>query len=189
MVRGSRLYDWKTKPMVRLRSLARPSSSSSATGVPGQQVLAVGRPVEAAQDVHHRGLARAGRPDDRHELAGMDLEADVDEGRDLHPAHRVDPADLVERDDRSSSIVSRPAAEAAAPATDGEPQAAAQAAAGRRRRAGPGRVDAGDHGLALGQAAGDLGERAGDQADLDRLWPSGRRRRRGPGPCSRRRCR
>ena len=34
VVRGSRLYDWKTKPMVRLRSRASPSSSRSATSVP-----------------------------------------------------------------------------------------------------------------------------------------------------------
>jgi len=35
-VRGNRLYDWKTKPIVRLRTRARPSSSSSATGVPAR---------------------------------------------------------------------------------------------------------------------------------------------------------
>ena len=34
VVRGSRLYDWKTNPIVRLRSPARPSSSSVSTGVP-----------------------------------------------------------------------------------------------------------------------------------------------------------
>ena len=31
---------------------------------------------------------------------GMDLEADVGQGRDLHPAHVVDPADVIEGDDR-----------------------------------------------------------------------------------------
>ena len=72
----------------------------------GQAVAAGGRPVEAAQDVHHRALARAGRPDDRDELAGSDLEADVDQRRHLHVAHVVDAADVVERDDRLGSSVS-----------------------------------------------------------------------------------
>ena len=36
----------------------------------GEPVLAGGRPVQAAEDVHHRALAGARRPDDRDELAG-----------------------------------------------------------------------------------------------------------------------
>ena len=60
---------------------ASPSSSRSATGRAGQAVAAARRAVEAAEDVHHRGLARARRPDDRDELAGIDLEADVGERR------------------------------------------------------------------------------------------------------------
>ena len=51
-------------------------------------------------------LARAGRPDDRDELAGHDLEADVGQRGDLHPAHRVDPADVIEGDDRVGHRVS-----------------------------------------------------------------------------------
>ena len=59
-----------------------------------------GRPVEAADDVHHRALARAGRPDDRDELALADLERDVAQGVDPDALHRVGPADPVEADDR-----------------------------------------------------------------------------------------
>ena len=66
----------------------------------GEAVLPGRRAVQAAEDVHHRGLARAGRPDDREELPGMHLEADVGEGRHLHVPHLVGPADAVERDDR-----------------------------------------------------------------------------------------
>ena len=38
VVRGSRLYDWKMKPMDRLRIAASPSSSSSATRSPDERV-------------------------------------------------------------------------------------------------------------------------------------------------------
>ena len=69
VVRGSRLYDWKTKPMVRLRSRASASSSSVGDRRAGEAVGARRRAVQAADDVHHRALARAGRADDRDELA------------------------------------------------------------------------------------------------------------------------
>ena len=59
-------------------------------GRAGQPVGAGGRPVEAAEDVHHRALARAGRPDDRDELAGLDVEAHVVEGGHRDAAHVVD---------------------------------------------------------------------------------------------------
>src|SRR5439155_27062290 len=36
-VRGSRLYDWNTNPIVRLRSFARPSSPRDAIGVPASR--------------------------------------------------------------------------------------------------------------------------------------------------------
>ena len=59
-----------------------------------------GRAVQAAEDVHHRALARARRPDDGDELPGVDLQADVREGRHVHVAHLVGPADALEVDDR-----------------------------------------------------------------------------------------
>ena len=117
-------------------------------------------------------LPGAGRPDDGHEFARMHREADVDERRDLHPAHRIDPADVVEGDDRVEhvSFRSRAVGSCRPAATDRDAQAATEPAPGRRgRRAGPGGVDTGDDRLALCQAAGDLGERARDQADLDGL--------------------
>ena len=75
--------------MVRLRSLRQAVVVELGHGRAGEQVGPGGRPVEAAEDVHHRALARAGRTDDRDELAGHDVEADVVEGGDDHVAHLV----------------------------------------------------------------------------------------------------
>ena len=92
---------------------------------------------------------------------GMDLEADVDECRDLHPAHVVDAADVVERDDRVGHRLVAAAATADEPppptTAARDPEAAARGPAGRRGRPGLGGVDAGHDRLALGQAARDLG--------------------------------
>jgi hypothetical protein len=54
-----------------------------------QQILAAGGLVEAADDVHQRGLAAARGPHDRHHLALADGERDAAEGMDLHVAHGV----------------------------------------------------------------------------------------------------
>ena len=74
-MRGSRLKPWKMKPSLRLRR------SASCVGIQlgdlgaVQHVRAAGRPVEAADQVHERRLAGAGRPHDRDELARFDLRA------------------------------------------------------------------------------------------------------------------
>ena len=52
--------------------------------------VANGRAVERAHDLQQRGLARSGRADDRHKLAGMDAEVDS--------AQRLDAAGIVLRD-------------------------------------------------------------------------------------------
>src|ERR1035437_762418 len=69
-----------------------------------QDVPAGRRPVQTAQDVHHRGLARAGRPDDRQELAAGYFQGHVDEGRNLDFAGVVDAADVIQGDDRLGRV-------------------------------------------------------------------------------------
>ena len=59
----------------------------------------VGGRVDAAEEVEERGLARAARSDDRHELAARDAEIDVVEGGDVDLAHLVVLADVLEHDD------------------------------------------------------------------------------------------
>ena len=65
-----------------------------------EDVAAGRRPIEAADDVHQRGLARARRPDDRQELAALDDEVDAVQRPDVDPAGLVDPADPGEGDER-----------------------------------------------------------------------------------------
>src|SRR5262249_4323183 len=60
-------------------------------------VAAARRPVEAADDVHQRRLARPGLAHDGHELAGTDLQRDIVERPDLGGAVVVALADAVER--------------------------------------------------------------------------------------------
>ena len=47
-----------------------------------EQVAAAARGVEAPEQVHERGLAGAGGPHDRHELAALDRDRDAAEGVD-----------------------------------------------------------------------------------------------------------
>ena len=54
-----------------------------------------GRPVERTDDVQHRGLARAGRPDDGGELAALDMERDAGERGD---PTRIDLRDVSQLD-------------------------------------------------------------------------------------------
>ena len=78
MVRASRWNDWNTKPIVSLRSSAISGRRrASATSRPPMQQPAAGRPVQPAEQVHQRRLARAGRPDDRHVVAGGDRSSDT----------------------------------------------------------------------------------------------------------------
>ena len=71
------------KPNVRFRSASRWRSGRSSIRSPVEPDRArVGR-VEQAEDVQQRALARPARPDDRDELAVLDLEVDPAEHRDL----------------------------------------------------------------------------------------------------------
>ena len=60
---------------------------------------AAGRQVEAAEDVHRRGLARAARTHDRDELAWHDLEVDAGQRVNRGLAAAVRPHDVLECDD------------------------------------------------------------------------------------------
>ena len=170
VVRGSRLYDWNTNPIARLRSLARPSSESVVDGGPGERVGAGRRAVQAAQDVHHRALAgartgrrwprtrpppRSGRrPGARAPRGGpceyvRDTRSSRMIGCDGHPPPRLPP--LPPKPPRSPPPAPNAAAREGA------------ATVGRRRHEVGGR--SGDDRLACRQPAGDLGERVGDEPD------------------------
>ena len=47
-----------------------------------EQDLPLVRPFQAGDDPQQRGLARAGRPEQRNEFAGLDLQVDVGERRE-----------------------------------------------------------------------------------------------------------
>src|SRR5262249_31402329 len=63
-----------------------------------ERVAAARRLVEAADHVHQRRLAGAGRPHDRDELAGLDVEVDAAQGVHLVRAHAVDLGELADAD-------------------------------------------------------------------------------------------
>src|SRR5438132_13562163 len=77
-----------------------------------EKVLSARRPIEAAEQVHERGLAGARRTGERDELAGRDVERDPTERRHLHFADVVDLRQLPRGDDG----VHRPAPPRAPPA-------------------------------------------------------------------------
>jgi hypothetical protein len=71
----------------------------------GQQIAAAGRAVEAAEGVHQRRFARAGRPDEGDELARIDGQRDAAQGHDLHLAEFVDLANRLQLDEFGSGVV------------------------------------------------------------------------------------
>jgi hypothetical protein len=71
-------------------------------------VLARRRPVEAAEDAHHRRLAGARGSEDGDELALVDRERDVAQGVDEDGAHVVGPADTLEAEQAHRLALSRP---------------------------------------------------------------------------------
>ena len=79
---GSRLKNWKTKPMWSRRSCVSSSSSRLGDLVAVDRDGARGRAVEAGEDVHQRRLAGAGRAHDGGELPARDLERDAAQGVD-----------------------------------------------------------------------------------------------------------
>jgi hypothetical protein len=66
--------------------------------VPVDQDAAGRRPLEAAEDRQQRGLARAGRPQQRHRLAAVDGQVDPLQRDHLAPGQPVDVEELVAGD-------------------------------------------------------------------------------------------
>ena len=66
----------------------------------GEEILPGGGPVEQAEDVQQRRLARARGPDDGDVLAELDAEVDPAQRRDLAVAHRVDAREAASLDER-----------------------------------------------------------------------------------------
>ena len=79
---GSRLYDWKMKPRYVLRTSESWSSSICGDVLVAEEVLAAGRPVEAAEQVEQGGLAGAGRAHEGDEVAFLDGQGDAAKGGD-----------------------------------------------------------------------------------------------------------
>ena len=69
LVRARRLKLWKTKPSRSLRMRARSGSLQRRDIDAFEQVMAAGRPVEAAENIHQRRFARARRAHNGDELA------------------------------------------------------------------------------------------------------------------------
>ena len=98
---GSRLKNWKTKPMRSRRSFVSCVSLSSPSRRPGDPDLTLGRLVEPGEDVHQRRLAGAGRPHHRGQPAAHDLDGDVAQRVDSRLPDAVAAADSRAGDDRS----------------------------------------------------------------------------------------
>ena len=74
-------------------------------------VGAVRGQVQAAQDVHQRGLARTRGPHDRHKLPSGNIERDPFESWELLIPHDKDPANFAEGDDGIHAQNGRPMGE------------------------------------------------------------------------------
>ena len=96
MVRGRRLKLWKTKPSFAVRTSARWFGVRSAHLLAVEPVLARAGPVEAAEDVHQRGLAGARGAHQRDHLAAGDGQRDALEHRDVDFAQVIGLGDVFE---------------------------------------------------------------------------------------------
>ena len=76
-------------------------------------VLARGGRVQAADQVHQGGLARAGRAHDGHVLAALDVQRDVPQGVDRLGAHLVAPRNVLESDQAHKPVLALSASPAA----------------------------------------------------------------------------
>ena len=121
-----------------------------------------GRAVQAAQDVHQRRLARAGRADDGQELAVGDHQVDVLEGGHGDAAGVVDARHALqvqERRDHGRMTVPPPPRGKLPP----PPKPPVPVVVVPERAVDGARL----HAVTDADAARDLGQRGGDQADLD----------------------
>ena len=99
VARASRLKVWKTKPISLLRMRASSSSLSEETSWPLSQYWPLGGRVEAADEVHQRGLAGAGGAHDGDVLVMADADVDAAQGVHLLVAHLVGLPEIVGDDD------------------------------------------------------------------------------------------
>ena len=74
---GSRLKNWKMKPMWSRRSFVSAVSSRPLMSTPATVTSPDGRLVEAGEDVHERRLARARRAHDGGQAARGDVDRDA----------------------------------------------------------------------------------------------------------------
>ena len=107
-VRGIRLKLWKTKPILRLRTYASSNSSSRLTSMPSSRYRPVVGHVEAADDVHQRRLAAAGRAHDRDEVAPLDAQVDAAQRVDGDVARAVGLRDALEHERRAPRMAHPP---------------------------------------------------------------------------------
>src|SRR5579875_3639131 len=70
-------------------------------------VAPAGRHVQAAEDVHQRALAAAGRTHDRHVLAVLDLQGHATQGTHLDAAELIGLVHLLDLNDRAAVAVAR----------------------------------------------------------------------------------
>ena len=94
---------------------------------PVEKILAAGRVIETAENVHQRGLARPGWPGCRDELSRLDVERHPAKGVHLHFADVVGLDEVANGDDRHyCTSATAPVAAAAAEATALAPAAQAR---------------------------------------------------------------
>ena len=99
VVRGRRLKLWKTKPSLAVRTSGPLVRRQLAHLLAVEPELARGGPVEAAEDVHQRGLAGAGGAHQRHHLARLDRQRDAVEHRDVDFAQVIGLRDVFQPDE------------------------------------------------------------------------------------------
>src|SRR5690606_123664 len=102
-----------------------------------EQVAAAGRRVQAADDVHQRGLAGTGGADQRHVLVAGDVEVDAGQRQHFLVAHLVAPDDVAQRDHSSSPESRSSSASASSPASSLRCSTRSPSCNWRSIRAGP----------------------------------------------------
>ena len=98
---GSRLKNWKMKPMCSRRSFVRSRVVQRGDLGAADLDAAAGRAVEPGEDVHQRRLARARRPHHGRQLAAGHVERHTAEGIDCGVALAVAAGDVLGDDDGS----------------------------------------------------------------------------------------
>ena len=167
---GIRLNCWKTKPNERSRSSARSPSRSSARSRPSKKTCPLDGPVERAEELKQRRLARAARALERDELARLDAQVHVLERVDDERAARERLADAAELVLAHSTVLS---------ASAGRRRAARKRARGageqaaERRRAGSRRAGSSHPPARCSETASEV--RAGGLLDAEEAAAAGRR--------------